>query len=266
MDAIKSFIGTNLFGSLMDPNIDKLASEYGSRLTGSLSSFHGVLDQANSTKDILSKIPGVSSLTKGNLDKLLEEAKSFSQNPGSLTPTALIQKKAEVNAKIKVIVDTAKDEAKSITLKDAAEKLQAAKEKVENATFSFNRFMSRVWNFILIFAAVVIVLYGGRLSSMNSYNYGEALHFRLYYFIYGCLLFPISYIAAMRRSFLGIKPPGPNCEVLLAPLIDYDGSSWWVKILFFLFVFKRIILPVDITEPVVNPVVAPEPKAPEILV
>ena len=241
MDMVTSLLGNKIFSSLYDPKSDTLLADFRKKAEESLGSFHDVLSKGVNTKAILNKIPGVSTATKNELDKLLAESKSFTTNASNLSPSTILAKKAEISTKISGLVKTAQAEGVA-EKKNAAEK--AKKEK--GRKFSFVNSYTRFKKFFFYAILVCLVLWGGSISSNAAFKL--PVQMRFYYFIYGSILFPISFIFAIKRYF---SEPATEYHALLAPLIEGPIKNTLLSYLLFPFTYVNLFvdpLPVHFVE------------------
>jgi hypothetical protein len=219
METVTSLVGNKIFASLYDPNADKAAADFRSLSTSSLSSLTDTLTKGAQTKDILSKIPGVSEDTKSSLDALLNEAKTFTGSATGSSPNTINAKKDEVDAKIQDLVKKAQTEAKDTKDAKAVAKKEDLKERVANQTFSPGRLLSRTWNkfkyYFFYIGLAILALIGGSMSSNAMFE--TPVYMRIYYFIYGTVLFPLSFIFAFMRYSTGQKGV---YHAILAPLVE----------------------------------------------
>jgi len=175
--------------------------------------------KGNQTKALLNKIPGVSSDTKASLDNVLAQAKSFASGAIGSTPNTIAAKKDEVDGKIRDIIKKAQGEAKKAKATSISEEAAAVKEKVENQTFSIKRFASRTWEkfklYFLFIVIAILALWGGSMTSNAMFDL--PLYMRVYYFIYGTLLFPIAFIFAILRY---TNNRGGQYHAIIAPFVE----------------------------------------------
>jgi hypothetical protein len=246
MDTVTTLIGNKIFSSVYDPNIDKLAQDYRSNLSTNLGSLDDAITKAADTQNILSKVPGVSDETKNEIENLLKGATSYTKDAATMTPSAVAAKKDEVALKMKALEKKAKAESKAKAQADAAAKAKAEKDAVENRKFSITRLFQRAWDrfkwYFLIGILVILALWGGSMSSNAAIK--EPVYIRLYYLIYGSLLFPVSYAFAIKRHYTGEKGA---YYAILAPLLQ-EPVSRYIKYLFYPFIYTPpgMIMPLPI--------------------
>jgi hypothetical protein len=253
MDAVTSLIGNKLFKTFYDPTADNLAAQYRASSASNLNSLQDSLAKATDTKDILSKIPGVSGDTQAQMDALLKENADFTKGAADLSPTTVAAKKDDMNKKMNTLVKQAQDEAATKKKEEAAAAAAKKKEEKENQTFSFTRLLKRMWDqgkWILFYIGLTLAaLLGGSMSSNAAIQ--EPWYFRLYYFIFGSLLFPVSYIFAIMRY---IKGQGGAYHAILVPLVEEPVSKDWYRYIFYPFLYNGVdkLTPLPV-EPVADP-------------
>ena len=238
---IVNLIGNKIFTSLYDPKADTLFAEFRKKAEDSMNSLKDAVSKADSTKAIITKIPGVSDATKAELDKLIQESKSFtSSSAANLSPSTIIAKKAEVSAKINTLIQTAQEEGAANKAKLDRKKLAEAKENTGeiSLTKSLNK-IYKITKTVLFWLIIVILgLFGGSLASNAAIELPP--YMRLYYFIYGTILFPVSYAFAI-KNYMESKPL--KFHASLAPLVEGTTSG--------LFSYKSLFvepLPVQVVE------------------
>lgn len=246
MDMITSLVGNKIFSSLYDPKSDTLFAEFRKRASEAVGGLQDLVSRADSTKAILNKIPGVSDSTKNELNKLLAESKEFAKSATNLSPSAILSKKSEISAKIKSLVSTAQgegvDQKKKALQKSKQDKLRK---------FSFKNVITKMWTIVLYLTLVILVLWGGSISSNAAIDL--PVQMRFYYFIYGSILFPISFIFAIKRYF---TKPQPKYYAILAPLIEGPIENRILAFILFPFTYATLFVKpipihfVEITKPV----------------
>lgn len=238
MDTVTSLLGNKIFASLYDPKADSLAADFRAKAATSLNGLTNLVSKGDATKSRLDKIPGVSDSTKASLESLLNEAKSYTSSVTSnLTPNAIAAKKDEVAAKIKALVHKAKGES-ATSLASAKEKeAKATQERIANQNASGSRLFKNILKYVLYAFLVIVLLalalWGGSLASNAAIQ--QPLYMRIYYLIYGFLLFPIP-------IFLSFSKP-VTYHAVLAPLIERPLEPTAFTSAFAAFVFTPGILP-----------------------
>jgi hypothetical protein len=252
MEQIKSLLGG------YNPASDQLAAEFRSRVASNLTAFTDTSKLGDQTKDILSKIPGVSDETKGKLDEVLSKAKGFSEDAMNKTPGEISAAKDKLDLAVKTLVQKAQDEAKSVKQQQEAAKVEAAKEAKENKVFSVSRLGKRMWDtskwYLLVLGVVLIAVWGGSMASNAAID--KPWYLRLFYLVYGSVLFPISFIFAIWRKVTG--KAGPNYAIL-APLIPLPTSNAYLQYGLFPFTYlpPNVVMPLPV-EPAADPIHVPE--------
>lgn len=235
MDLV-SLVGDKIFSSLYDPKADGIAAQFRKNVSQNLGGLENVVSKAAESKDILNNIPGVSGSTKQSLDVLIKQSNDFLKGASKLTPNEIAAKKDEINMKIKELVGQAKNESKQKQEEEEQKKKEELKEKVENQTFSVSRMLGRTWDstkfYLLYVVLFVLALWGGSISSNANIN--KSVLMRAYYFIYGALLFPVSFAFAIWRYTTGNTTP---YYALLAPLIERPVQNQMVGMIMWPFIY-----------------------------
>ena len=254
MDLV-SLVGDKIFSSLYDPKADGIAAQFRKNVSQNLGGLENVVAKAAGSKDLLNNIPGVSDSTKQSLEVLIKQSNDFLKGASKLTPNEIAAKKDEINMKIKELVGQAKGESKQKQEEEQQKKKEELKEKVENQTFSVSRMLGRTWDsgkfYLLYIVLFVLALWGGSISSNANIN--KPVLLRAYYFIYGALLFPVSFAFAIWRYTTGTTTP---YYAFLAPLIESPVQNQVVAMLLWPFVYTS---PTQVaTLPVVPSLPVPE--------
>jgi len=265
---ITSLLGNKIFSSLYDPKADTLFADFRKKAEDSMNSLRDVVSKADSTKAIINKIPGVSDSTKAELDKLLAESKSFTSSSSGLSPSAILGKKAEISAKINNLVQTAQEEgvAKKAKTEQKKKAELAAQAKGE---VSMTKLASKLYKRVKTIAFWLIILILGLVGGSLASNGAIALppYMRFYYFIYGSILFPISYIFAI-KNYIENKPL--KFHSVLAPLVEgtsvglFSYKSLFVEPLPVQFVAEATALPEAAVQAVIANNVAQVAPAPVV--
>ncbi len=238
MDTVTSLVGNKIFSSLYDPSADKLAAQFRESVNKNFGSLENVVAKAKDTTNVLKTIPGVSDSTKQSLEALVKQAEDFSKGAINLSPNTIAAKKDEIDLKIKELVAQAKGESREKKEEEEKKKKEALKEKIENQSFSFSRLVQRSWDsskmYLLYIGILVLALWGGSISS--NANVKKPLLMRIYYFLYGALLFPVSFAFAIYRYTTGNS--GPYYAVL-APLIEAPVSNDFIAVIMAPFIYNN---------------------------
>ena len=241
MDQLKSLLG------VYDPNIDKLAQEFRSRVSQNVGALNDVIKNSNEVKNVVSKIPGVSEETKKQLNSALEKAKSFTGDAYKMTPDQIAAQKDKLQLLVRTAVNKAQEEAKKLKIQKTQEKKVALKEKKENEVFSPMRLARRMWDtgkfYLLIAIGIGLALWGGSMASNAAID--KPVSIRFFYFIYGTILFPLSFAFALYRSMTGVQG---SYHAMLAPLIAEPVYSQTARYLLFPFIYmpSGVVLPLPV--------------------
>jgi hypothetical protein len=235
MDLV-SLVGDKIFSSLYDPKADGIAAQFRKNVSQNLGGLENVISKATESKDLLNNIPGVSGSTKESLEVLIKQSNDFLKGASKLTPNEIAAKKDEINMQIKELIGKAKGESREKKKEAEKKKQEELKEKVENQTFSISRLLGRTLDsakfYILYIGLFVLALWGGSISSNANIN--KPVLLRAYYFLYGAILFPVSFAFAIWRYTTGNTTP---YYALLAPLIERPVQNQAVAMLLWPFVY-----------------------------
>jgi hypothetical protein len=111
---------------------------------------------------------------------------------------------------------------------------------VSNNEFNIYSFAIRTTNIFVKYLWLILLIVFGLIggSLMSNRAIGLSIAFRIYYLVYGSLLFPISYGLIIYQYFSSGMVDRPHFYALLAPLIPSDNMSLITKTIFFPFVYN----------------------------
>jgi hypothetical protein len=124
---------------------------------------------------------------------------------------------------------------------DQADKAAAdSQQQEDDKTFNIYRLMRNIKNilfkYIFYFILLAVALLGGSLMSNRAIL--RSWGFRLYYFVYGTLIFPLSYVIAIKDYYAGGKKI-PKFFAIFAPLINKKNHMLMTNVLFFPFAYNH---------------------------
>jgi hypothetical protein len=244
------------------PEQDKLAQDYRNRVALNLSNLSSSISKAGDTYDVAKQIPGVSQDTLTEFRKVIDEAKTFYKTADKETADTIAAKRDTLELKMQQFVDRTQTDVKDKKKQEEQKKEEKKKEEVENQTFDPLRFTknltSTMYTVAFWLVLLILALWGGSISSNHAIN--EPLSMRLYYFIFGSILFPISFMFATWRWMTGESQKG-KYHALLAPLFQVP-NYWWIHVFLWPFTYKSAIQPQPVTF-VPVPQITPENLLPE---
>lgn len=243
------------------PEQDQLAQQYRNRVLENTSNLSKSISKASDTYDLVKQIPGVSQETLDTFKIVIDDAKTFYQTVDTETADAIATKRDTLELKTQQFVDTTQSDVKNKEQKEAEKKEEEKKKEKENATFNPTRFTTNLWDTIkkstFWIGLGIVALWGGSIASNHAIN--ENLAIRVYYFIFGTLLFPISFLFAFWRWMTGEAAKG-KYHAILAPLIQ-KPTYLWIHAIFWPFTYKAAIQPQAVTF-VPAPNLVPESQLP----
>lgn len=243
------------------PEQDQLAQQYRNRVLENMSNLSTSISKATDTYDVARQIPGVSQETLDEFKSALEDAKTFYKTADTETADAIASKRDFLELKTQQFVDKTQTDVKDKKRDEILKKEEEEKKAKENETFNPTRFTTNLLqtmkNVSFWLGIGVLALWGGSISSNHAIH--EPFVMRLYYFTFGALLFPVSFIFAFWRWMTGESAKG-KYYAFLAPLIQIP-NYWWVHVFLWPFTYKAPIQPQFVTY-VPIPQVVPESQLP----
>lgn len=229
------------------PEQDQLAQAYRNRVLENMSNLSTSISKASDTYDVARQIPGVSQETLDEFNSVVEDAKTFSKTADTETADAIATKRDALELKTQQFVDKTQSDVKDKKKEEILKIEEEKKSEKENETFNPTRFTTNVVgtmkNVAFWIGIGILALWGGSISSNHAIN--ETLAIRIYYFIFGSLLFPLSFIFAFWRWMTGESVKG-KYHAILAPLIQIP-SYWWIHVFLWPFTYKAAIQPQSVT-------------------
>jgi hypothetical protein len=243
------------------PEQDQLAQEYRNRVAINMSNLSTTISKASDTYGVIKQIPGVSQETLEEFSIAIEDAKTFYKTAASETADAIASKRDLLELKMQQFVDRTKTEIQEKKTAEVEKKQEEEKKAVEESSFNPTRFTGNLVqtakNAAFWIGLIVLGLWGGSIASNHAFE--KPLSMRIYYFIFGTLLFPISFLFAFWRWLTGESKSG-KYHAILAPLFQLP-TYWWIHVFLFMFTYKAPIQPQPVTF-IANPVAVPESQLP----
>jgi hypothetical protein len=186
----------------------------------------------------LEATPGVSADIVQNMRNLVSNTLEKLKNPTNISLNTLQQDFITIQSQFNLINEQAKTAARHFNQNqvDAAATATPSDDSFNMYRF-FNNILSIVTKYLVIIILIVLALLGGSLMSNRAIH--QSISFRIYYMIYGSLLFPISYYIIANDFFTTGARVVPNFHALLAPLIPDDNLMAVTKVILFPFVYSQ---------------------------
>jgi hypothetical protein len=203
-NAIGDWFQTSFLKMTFDPAGDMLKQVYRAtfqnNLTGLQSTVGGI---GGGLGNFVTSVPGISNATRtayATLNKASEDALEAAK---SMTPAQIAEKNDELKLEHNRIAAQAKKEAE-----EAAEAAEAEKRTPidELWRFRIDRFFKKIFDnatYIIIFFVVLFLAFLGSSLAANAAIY-KPVPFRIYYMVYGFILFPVSIMFGI-KNFLDKK-------------------------------------------------------------
>jgi hypothetical protein len=216
-----------------DPAADALKSLYNQNISTGITNLGSTIaGLGGGLGGAITSIPGVSSTTVDALNGLKKASQDIMDKAQSMTPSQI----AEANDKIN-------QDYQTLLAKAQAEGTEAppppSTDLIGEAGYGMNKFFNTVFSttmYIIIFAVVIFLAFLGSSLASNA-NIDKPLAYRIYYMIYGFILFPIPLIQGLINYFHKKK----LFYALWAPLHKGYSSNAFMNLFLFPFVYTDII-------------------------
>ena len=204
LNAVADWFQTHLLKLTFDPAGDALKQVYRAtfqnNLTGLQSTVGGI---GGGLGNLIVSVPGISDTTKSAYNALSKASEKALEDAKSMTPAQIAEKNDELKLEHNRIAKQANKEAE-----EAAEAAEADKRTPIDELFKFrvDRFFKKIFDnftYIIIFFIVLFLAFLGSSLAANAAIY-KPIPFRIYYMVYGFILFPISILFGI-KNFLDKK-------------------------------------------------------------
>ena len=201
LNSIGDWFQTNLLKLTFDPAGDALKQVYRVTFQNNLNGLNSTVGGfGNGLGRFITSVPGISDATRNAYAGLTKASEDAIATAKSMTPAQIAEKNDELTILHNKIAEQANTEAS----KAAAEAEEEKKTPIEDLeTFKFDRFFKKVFDnvtYIIIFCVVLILAFVGSSLAANAAIH-KAFPFRIYYMVYGFILFPISIAFGIKHFF-----------------------------------------------------------------
>ena len=203
-NAIGNWFQTTFLKLTYDPAGDLLKQVYRATFQNNLTNLQSTVGGiGGGLGNFVVSVPGVSGATKSAYNSLNKASEAALEAAKSMTPAQIAEKNDELAAEHNRIAEQANKEAA-----EAAEAAEAEKRTPIDELFRFrlDRFFKKIFDnatYIIIFFVVLFLAFLGSSLAANAAIY-KPVPFRIYYMVYGFILFPVSIILGI-RNFLDKK-------------------------------------------------------------
>ena len=200
-NAIGNWFQTTFLKLTYDPAGDLLKQVYRATFQNNLTNLQSTVGGiGGGLGNFVVSVPGISGATKSAYNSLNKASEAALQAAKSMTPAQIAEKNDELRLEHDRIAEQAN--------KEAAEAAEAEKRTPIDELFRFrlDRFFKKIFDnatYIIIFFVVLFLAFLGSSLAANAAIY-KPVPFRIYYMVYGFILFPVSIILGI-RNFLDKK-------------------------------------------------------------
>jgi hypothetical protein len=218
-NSIGDWFNNTIIKTTYDPAADALKQIYRQNISENL----GILYQTiggigGGLGSVITSIPGIGEGTMAAFSTLQNEAENLFENAKNMTPGQIADKNDELTQRYNTILAQAK--ADNLTYEEELKKQGKPSEK----GFSFSDFFKEIFNNTLYLSIFVICIILGLIGSSLAANaaINEPFAYKIYYMVYGFLLFPIPIL----RGIINFFNKKRLFYALWAPL--YKGTSFGI--------------------------------------
>jgi hypothetical protein len=240
MDAIQSFLSNSIFKAVYDPVANTLREQYNTHLADKVNQIsQAVFGPMEARYNELMEQPGVKKDTLLSLRDLLDGAKAKIADPSTINLNNLTIDWFNIQQRYNLLNEQAKQEADYFVREQAKEAEQQVTQAEEDKTFNIYRMFSRILEtlrkYMFVLIIIAIALLGGSFMSNRAVN--QSFLFRLYYLVYGTLLFPLSYYVVIQD--FTVQGRLPHMYAILAPLFESKNFMATTRTLLFPFMYTK---------------------------
>jgi len=241
MDVITGWLSNTFISAMYNPAAQALKDAYNNDLAARVSDLSSkITGPINTRITELENTPGVSADTIASLKDLSAGALKTAQNPSTSLST-ISSATPSITARFNYLNQEAITQAAEWQQDQYTKANEIAAQQTADQSFNIYRlwetmksvFIKYIWYIIL----VSVALLGGSLMSNRAIFRGWG--FRLYYFVYGTIIFPLSYFIAIKDYFMRDDRHLPKFFAILAPLLNRKNHSAVTRVLFFPFVYNH---------------------------
>jgi hypothetical protein len=243
MDAILGLLNNTFFKAIYDPAVSALKDTYNANFKSTVDSIAAsVFGPMETRLAELRNTNGVSAQTINKMEDLIYNIKERLKDPGTITLDRLKDDWALLQTEFSTLEAQAKSEAAAFARQQATEAEAQVTQAEEDKTFNFYRLLERIkqtaLKYIFVLIVFAIALFGGSLMSNRAVT--QTLLFRIYYFVYGTLLFPLSYFVIITDFTVNGKLP--HMYAILAPIFESKNHMVTVRTLLFPFMYTKPVV------------------------
>jgi len=238
LNSIGNWFQNHLLKFTYDPAADALKQVYNASFQTNLGGLQStVANIGGGLGGFITSVPGISGATQSAYGALEKAAKDALDGAKSMTPGQIAQKNDELQAEHDRIAAQANTEAAKAAAKAKEDEEELKKTPIEDLeTFKFDRFLKKVFDnftYMMIFFLVLALAFLGSSLAANAAIH-EPIPFRIYYMIYGFILFPISIAFGINNFFQKKK----LFYAFWAPLHKGSSSNPLLNVLLLPFIYS----------------------------
>ena len=194
-------MNTNFLKMTFDPTGDALKQVYNATFQNNMSGLQStVANIGGGLGSFITSVPGISNATQGAFAALSTASQDLLKSANSMTPGQIAVANDQLKAKYNEIATQANTEAG----KAAAAQAEAQATPLEDLeSFRLNYFFQKIFEnltYIIIFFVILFLAFLGSSLAANAAIH-QPIPFRIYYMIYGFIVFPVSIAFGIKHFF-----------------------------------------------------------------
>ena len=230
---LSNWFNNTVLKATYDPASDALQSLYNQNVSTGITNLGTTISGlGGGLGAAITSIPGVSSATVNALNSLQTASQSVLSNAQSMTPSQIASANDSINQQYQTLLAQAQAEG-------AAPPPPPSTNPIGEAGYDINQFFTTVFSttmYIIIFAVIIFLALLGSSLASNA-NIDKPLAYRIYYMIYGFILFPIAIIQGGINFFHKKK----LFYAIWAPLHKGYSNNPLINLFIFPFIYTDII-------------------------
>lgn len=234
LSKLSDWFNNTVIKATFDPAADELKQLYRNSVGEKMSSLKNTVGNiGGGLGNAVVSIPGVGNPIGDAFNKLKAESEKILVDAQHMTPDQI----ATANDKLKTQMADLEAQARDAANAEGISVEDYKAEQGQAKPFNINDFFNTIFTntlYLFIFCIIVfLALLGSSLAANAAIN--QPLAFRIYYMIYGFILFPISIIMGI-RNYMAKKQ---LFHAIWAPLHETYSTNKYMNILLFPFIYSK---------------------------
>jgi hypothetical protein len=232
---LSNWFHNTIIAATYNPAADALTNSYNNSVTSQLGNLQSTVSHiGGGLGAAVMSIPGVGKPIMNSLSALQAESKKLLASAKTMTPSQIAAENDKLIAKANELQAEATKAGLSVS--DYQDKLDLAANKP--LPFTIKRFFTSIFSSTLYICLFILVLFlallGSSLAANSAMN--KPVAYRIYYMVYGFLLFPLSIILGI-YNYMNHKK---LFYAIWAPLHTSFSHNKFLNVLLFPFIYTPI--------------------------